>query len=71
MYDLDEVDPPDDATGDDVPEFMKPDEDWREDEPGGAPPGTGPSDNPAGGDDDSGDDDSGGDDNSGDDHDKE
>jgi RNA recognition motif-containing protein len=31
MYDLDEVDQTDDAT-DDVPDFMKPDEDWQKDE---------------------------------------
>ena len=42
MYDLDEVDQPEDATGDDVPEFMKPDDTWREDEPGGAGPGADP-----------------------------
>ncbi len=35
MYDLDEVDAPTDATGDEVPDFMKPDDTWRE-EPGEA-----------------------------------
>ena len=31
MYDLDEVDQTDDAK-DEVPEFMKPDENWKDDE---------------------------------------
>ena len=35
MYDLDEVDASTDATGDEVPDFMKPDDTWRE-EPGEA-----------------------------------
>ena len=34
MYDLDEVDQPTDAAADDVPDFMKPDDSWKEDEPG-------------------------------------
>jgi hypothetical protein len=33
MYDLDEVDQPEDAK-DEVPEFMKPDETWKDDESG-------------------------------------
>jgi hypothetical protein len=38
MYDLDEVDQPVDAAADDVPDFMKPDDTWKEDA-GAAEPG--------------------------------
>jgi cold-inducible RNA-binding protein len=37
MYDLDEVDQPGDAAADDVPDFMKPDDSWREDAPDATP----------------------------------
>jgi RNA recognition motif-containing protein len=40
MYDLDEVDQPEDAK-DEVPEFMKPDEAWKEDEGSEKEPGSG------------------------------